>query len=208
MKTKFLVIALMALFISQYTCYAQTKITDTLNDINNAAEVDSAIRANAKEPLCYSKDDAEWFTANNQMRGKRGDEKLTNMLLRACREQLFDKLQRLVKQVTTGYFDQMDINGNSSEAEHIEGASMTTVEQYVNALEDYCQKEATYVDDNGNVSLHEEIILYMTIRASKKDIINAVNNAIKNDAIANTHYNEEKFRQMYKEVLQNSKSQE
>lgn len=187
--------------------FAQTKGTTTLDAIATLADIDSAVRDAAKEPLCYLKDDAEWFTANNQMKGKRGDDKLANNLLRSCQQQLYDKLSKSVKQVTTGYFDQMDIDGNSKAAEHIEGASLTAVEQFINTTESYCQKQEFFVDNNGNV-YREDIILYMSIRVSKRDIVDAMVNAINNDAASNVRVNEKEFRESALEVFEKEKPQE
>ena len=108
---------------------------------------------------------------------------------------------RKVQQITTAYFDQMDINGKSSAAEHIEGASQIAVEQFINETREYCRKQTISYDHEG------KIVLYMAIRVKKSDILQVMDEAIKNDSEAKVRYNEKKFRESAFKVFNEDKPQ-
>lgn len=144
--------------------------------------------ANTYEIPCSLYDDDQWYTAFNQKRGGEGDPQLANSLLRTCQQQLKDKMAGRVKQIATSYFDQMDIDGNSKAAEHIEGASQMEVEQLLNETQEYCRRQ-TVPDQAGNITM------YMSIRVKKQDILQAMEKGIANDAEARTRFNEKQFRE-------------
>lgn len=145
--------------------------------------------ANTYEVPCTIYDDAQWYTAFNQKEGRPGDPQLANSLLRSCQQQLKDKLAGRVQQITNTYFDQLDINGKSSEAEHIEGASRMAVDQFVNETQEYCRRQSIPDERTGNV------VVYMSIRVSKKEVLQAMENGIQKDAEAKVRFNEQQFRE-------------
>lgn len=184
MKTYKFATILMVLFFGTLLVNAQTPQEKRLAELKNRQALDEG----AYETQCTIYDDDQWYTAFNQKLGEEGDPQLANTLLRTCQEQLRSKLAGKVQQITTAYFDQMDINGKSSAAEHIEGASQMAVEQFINETREYCRKQTISYDHEG------KIVLYMAIRVKKSDILQAMDEAIKNDSEAKVRYNEKKFR--------------
>lgn len=163
---------------------ARTAVANAINDVDlNTIEE----KANTLETPCSLFDDANWYTAFNQKNGHPGDPQLANSLLRTCQQQLRDKLAGKVQAITSTYFDQMDIDGNSSAAEHIEGATQTAVEQAINETQEYCRRQSL-PNEQG------EIIMYMSIRIKKQDLIQAMENGIANDKEAKVRFNEKQFR--------------
>lgn len=184
MKTYKFATILMVLFFGTLLVNAQTPQEKRLAELKNRQALDEG----AYETQCTIYDDDQWYTAFNQKLGEEGDPQLANTLLRTCQEQLRSKLAGKVQQITTAYFDQMDINGKSSAAEHIEGASQMAVEQFINETREYCRRQTISYDHEG------KIVLYMAIRVKKSDILQAMDEAIKNDSEAKVRYNEKKFR--------------
>lgn len=168
---------------------AQTKHTVDFDHLMNLSQGTEKLNNTAYEKPCALQDDDNWYTAYNEKLGVEGDPQLANSLLRTCQEQLKDKLAGKVQQITTTYFDQMDLDGNSKAAEHIEGASQMIVDQMINETREYCRKERPSIYEEG------KIILYMGIRVKKNDIVNEVVEGIQNDAEAKTRFNEQKFRE-------------
>ena len=193
MKTmKFFAILMVCLFGIQFT-YAQTAADSQNAALQRKLEMikGKGMLANAAyETPCTVYDDDNWYTAFNQKKGKEGDPQLANSLLRTCQEQLKSKLAGRVQQITTAYFDQMDINGKSSEAEHIEGASQMMVDQMVNETREDCRRELPDVDANDGT-----IIMYMSIRISKQEMLKAMEKGIQKDAEAKVRFNEQQFRE-------------
>lgn len=185
MKTfNYLAIA-MALTCGIQLSYSQTNFEELMHLSEGTAQLNNS----AYEKPCALQDDDNWYTAYNEKLGVEGDPQLANSLLRTCQEQLKDKLAGKVQQITTTYFDQMDLDGNSKAAEHIEGASQMIVDQMINETREYCRKERPSIYEKG------KIILYMGIRVKKNDIVNEIVEGIQNDAEAKTRFNEQKFRE-------------
>lgn len=193
---KFLAI-LMVLACGVQVASAQTSYDIDWDNLNKVAEGTSKLNDKAYEKPCAIYDDDQWYTAFNEKLGVEGDPQLANSLLRTCQEQLKDKLAGKVQQITTTYFDQMDINGKSSAAEHIEGASQMVVDQMVKETREYCRRERPSIYEQG------KIILYMSIRVKKDDLVAEVVEGIKNDAEAKTRFNEQKFREAAFKVFDN-----
>ncbi len=178
--TIFMVFALTTSAVS-----AQTSLEDKLGALRGR----QALNDGAYESQCTVFDDDQWYTAFNEKLGVEGDPQLANSLLRSCQEQLKDKLAGKVQAITTTYFDQMDIDGTSKAAEHIEGASQMAIDQFINETQEYCRKKTISYDHEG------KILLFMAIRVKKSDILQVMENAVKNDAEAKVRYNEKKFRE-------------
>ncbi|MBQ7530091.1 MAG: hypothetical protein IJT12_00080 [Paludibacteraceae bacterium] len=197
MKTIKIVTVLTVLICSMLAVKAQTPQEKRLAELQARQQLDKG----AYETQCTIYDDDQWYTAFNQKLGEEGDPQLANSLLRTCQEQLRNKLAGKVQQITTAYFDQMDINGKSSAAEHIEGASQIAVEQFINETREYCRKQTISYDHEG------KIVLYMAIRVKKSDILQVMDEAIKNDSEAKVRYNEKKFRESAFKVFNEDKPQ-
>ena len=184
MKTIKLFTFLLALFAVSPFVDAQSPMEEKLAALRGRKALDEG----AFESQCTIYDDEQWYTAFNEKIGVEGDPQLANSLLRSCQEQLKDKLAGKVRAITTTYFDQMDIDGRSKAAEHIEGASQIAIEQFINETQEYCRKKTISYDHDG------KIILFMAIRVKKTDVLQVMEDAVKNDSEAKVRFNENKFR--------------
>lgn len=187
MKTIKITAILLALMCAQVG-FAQTDHEIDWNALNNIADGTKQLDDKAYEKPCTLYDDDQWYTAFNEKIGVEGDPQLANSLLRTCQEQLKDKLAGKVQAITTTYFDQLDIDGKSKAAEHIEGASQMVVEQIINETREYCRRERPSIYEKG------KIILYMSIRVKKQEIVQAIVDGIKDDSDAKVRFNEKEFR--------------
>ena len=185
MKTIKFATILMVLACSVQVMLAQTPQDKRLAELAGRKAIDEG----AYETQCTIYDDDQWYTAFNQKLGVEGDPQLANSLLRTCQEQLKEKLAGKVQAITTIYIDQMDIDGKSKAAEHIEGASQLSVEQFINETREYCRKQTISYDHEG------KIVLYMAIRVKKSDVLQVMEDAIQNDKEAKVRYNEKNFRE-------------
>lgn len=185
---KFLTVLLVGV-LGAVNVIAQTNYDIDFDYLNKLNDQTNALNERAHEKPCAIYDDEEWYTAFNEKIGVEGDPQLANTLLRTCQEQLRDKLAGKVQQITTAYFDQMDLNGKSIEAEHIVGASQLVVEQMLNDTKEYCRLERPAIYERG------KIILYMSIRVRKQELVTEIVDEIKNDAEAKVRFNEKKFRE-------------
>lgn len=181
------------IFLMVLTCSAQI-IAQTSYDVdwdalNQIADGTSKLDSKAAEKPCTLYDDNEWYTAFNEKIGVEGDPQLANSLLRSCQEQLKAKLAGKVQAITSGYFDQMDTEAGSHEREHIEGASQTIVDQMINETEEYCRRTRPAIYEKG------KIIMYMSIRVRKQEIVKEIVSGIKNDHESKVRFNESKFRE-------------
>ena len=93
----------------------------------------------------------------------------------------------------------MDTEEGSYEREHIEGASQTIVDKIVNETREYCRRERPAIYEKG------KIILYMSIRVKKQEIVQEIVEGIKNDAESKVRFNEEKFREAAFKVFEEDK---
>lgn len=202
MKTIRFATTLVAFAFGSLLAFAQTSYEIDFDYLNKVNEATNKLNENAHEKPCAIYDDDEWYTAFNEKTGEEGDAQLANSLLRTCQEQLKEKLAGKVQQITTGYFDQMDIDGSSKAAEHIEGASQMIVDQMINETREYCRKERPAIYEKG------KIILYMAIRVKKQELVQNMVKEIKNDAEAKVRFNEQKFRESAFKVFDQDKPQE
>ena len=119
---------------------------------------------------------------------------------RGVKEQLKDKLAGRVQAMTNTYIDQMDTENGSYEREHIEGASQMIVDQIINETREYCRKERPSIYEKG------KIILYMSIRVKKQEIVERIVEGIKNDTESKVRFNEQKFRDAAFKVFEEDKT--
>ena len=183
---------------SMTTIYAQTETEKEMQRIKKELEVakfknkenyNTEIReSKVGEDPCTLYDTPEWYTAFAPKEGRRGDAKLPIELLRLCQQQLYQKIGGAYKSVTRDYFDQMDIDAKSSAGAHIESAGEKVVEKVLNDVMEYCRKTSD-PDERGN------IIMYMSIRISKKEIVDKIVNELSKDKESRIRFNEEKFRE-------------
>lgn len=203
MKTNIeLVVIFMLLICTTQIAYSQTSNDIDFDYLNQVAAATNHLNQNAHEKPCTLYDDDQWYTAFNEKLGVEGDPQLANTLLRTCQQQLKDKLAGRVQGITTSYFDQMDIDGNSTAAEHIEGATQLAVDQLINETQEYCRRERPAIYEKG------KIILYMSIRVKKTDILAAMEEAMQSDSESKVRYNEQKFREAAFKVFNEDNAQQ
>jgi hypothetical protein len=135
---------------------------------------------------CWKADDPDWYTGTVSRRSK-SPNTLATSCLRAARQNLQQKIRGALKQVTRDYFDQMDINEESTEASHIESASDYIVNQFLNDLEEVCRKQ-TPADEQGYV------VMYMGVRVSKKALVDKLATELSKDKQLELRFNEKTFR--------------
>jgi hypothetical protein len=98
------------------------------------------------------------------------------------------KIKGRYQAVVRDYFDQMDIDGQSTAATHIESAGDMIINRVLDDTYEYCRK-TTNVDDAGN------IIMYMAIRTRKAELVEKLVQGISEDKQTKVRFNEEKFRE-------------
>jgi len=187
--------------------YAQGPTSRDINEakmdsIKQEHEFKKWLYENALKSPCYLIDDDEWFTAFNNMTGEVGDPKLANALLQYNQEQLYMKLSGRVKQMTSYYFDYMNISGDRKASNHIEGLCQKEINQLVNETREACREEIIHPSQQG------KIVLFMSIKVRKMDLSKVMEDAIKNDAEAKLRYNEQKFRDAYSKAFEDKQPQE
>jgi hypothetical protein len=178
---------------------AQTSYDIDFDYLNNVAEGTNKLNKKAYEKPCTIYDDDQWYTAFNEKIGTEGDPQLANSLLRTCQEQLKDKLGGRVQAMTKTYFDQMDTEYGSYEREHIEGAGQMIVDQIINETREFCREERPSIYERG------KIILYMSIRVKKQEIVQEIVKEIRNDTEHQVRFNEQKFREAAFKVFEEDK---
>ena len=196
---------LMAIVLCNMFSFAQTSGDIDFDYLNMVADGTQKLDDKAFEKPCTLYDDDQWYTAFNEKIGVEGDPQLANSLLRTCQEQLKDKLAGRVQAITTAYFDQMDTESGSYEREHIEGASQVIVDQMINETHEYCRRERPSIYEKG------KIILYMSIRVKKQELVQEIVKGIKDEAKAQNNaetkvrFNEQKFREAAFKVFEEDK---
>ena len=169
-----------------------------------AAEAEQHARMTAvAEMPCQSYDDDEWFyaTGAKQFEMKKISQ-TPAVLLRSTQRQLQDKLSGAYKQVTQNYFDQMDTEEGEYAREHIESAGLMVINQMINETREFCRKQTGYPDAQGLYTM------YMSIRLSKKEIIEKVVDKISKDKELNVRFNENKFRESAFKVFEEKNEKE
>ena len=143
------------------------------------AEQHAKMTAVAEMP-CQAYDDDEWFyaTGAKQFEMKKISQ-TPAVLLRSTQRQLKDKLKNAYKQVNQDYFDQM-----------------------VNETREYCRKQTAYPDAQGLYTM------YMSIRVSKKEIVEKVVNKLSKEEELNVRFNENKFRESAFKVFEEKNEKE
>lgn len=166
------------------------------------AKKQAARAAQATEMPCQMYDDDEWFyaTAMRQVKANSINTAAT-ATLRAAQQQMRQKLSAQYKAVTRDYFDQMDTEEGSYERSHIESAGDLVVRTMINDTYEVCRKN-TEPDENGNM------IMYMTIKASKKKFLDNTVNELTKDKELEVRFNEKQFRDSAFKVFEESNNKE
>jgi hypothetical protein len=151
---------------------------------------------------CFVPDDDNWYRGAVSRRSSVGKTNtLATACLRAARQNLQQKIKGTLKQVTRDYFDQMDIDAESSEASHIESASDYIVDQFLNDMLEECRK-ITQPDESGMV------VMYIGVKISKKTLIDNLSDGLSQDKELKVRFNEKMFRddamKVFTEDKQNS----
>ena len=138
---------------------------------------------------CWIPDDDDWYTAMaSRRRAFNQQNTLATATLRAANQQMQQKIKSAFKQVTRDYFDQMDIDENSSEASHIESAGERIIDTYLNDVMEYC-REQTHPSADGM------IIMYIGIKVSKKGLVDALSKGLSQEQKDRLRFDEQKFRE-------------
>lgn len=137
---------------------------DGRNDRMRDREKDKDFTENTTIQPCQRYDDNEYYAASGFIRIKAGGtgEKdftlLFNKELNSLRQQVKSKIGGRYKAVVRDYFDQMDIDANSTEASHIESAGEQIIDQILNDTEEDC-REFGPVDDGGYQNVYIGILV-------------------------------------------------
>jgi hypothetical protein len=141
-----------------------------------------------KQVPCWQPDNDEWYTGTAARRSSVNRmNTLGTTTLRAARVDLQQKIKGSLKQVTRNYLDQMDIDENSSEAAHIEGAGDYVVNQMLNDMLETC-REVTSPDAQGM------IIMYVGVKISKKAVVDNLVKGLSQDEKTKLRFDEKTFR--------------
>lgn len=178
---------------------AQTSYDIDPDYLHQVATITEDLDSNASESPCTLYDDDQWYTAFNEKIGVEGDPQLANSLLRNCQEQLREKLNGRAQAIITTYIDQMDTENGSYEREHIEGASQMIIDKVIKETREYCRKKRPSLYEKG------KIILFMSIRVNKQELVQQMVEGIKNDAESKVRFNEQKFREAAFKVFEEDK---
>lgn len=159
-------------------------------------------RTNTHEMPCQMYDNDEWFFATAYYTFPIS--KMNNApthCLRAARQQMEQKLKGLYKAVIRDYFDQMDIDAQSSDASHIESAGDQVITEMLNDTYEVCRKQ-TDPNDAGI------IYMYMSIKMSKKQVVNKLTNAVSKESASRVRFDEQKFREDAFKVFEKSNEEQ
>jgi len=138
---------------------------------------------------CWQIDDDDYYYAGaSRRRGFNQQNTLATSTIRAANQQMQQKIKSAFKQVTRDYFDQMDINEDSEEASHIESAGERIIDTYLNDVQEYC-REVTRPDAEG------KIIMYIGIKVSKKELVDALSKGLSQEQQLRLRFNEKNFRE-------------
>lgn len=166
------------------------------------ARKQAAREAEATEMPCQMYDDDDWFYASAMRQVKANSiNTAATATLRSAQQQMRQKLSAQYKAVTRDYFDQMDTEEGSYERSHIEGAGDLVVRAMINDTYEVCRKN-TSPDENGNM------IMYMTIKASKKKFLENAVKELSKDKELEVRFNEQKFRESAFKVFEESNEKE
>ena len=166
------------------------------------AKKQAARVADATEMPCQMYDDDEWFYATGMRQVKANSfNTAATATLRATQQQMRQKLSALYRSVTRDYFDQMDTEEGSYERSHIESAGDLVVRAMINDTYEVCRKN-TSPDENGNM------IMYMTIKASKKKFLENAVKELSKDKELEVRFNEKQFRDSAFKVFEESNEKE
>ena len=166
------------------------------------AKKQAARAAEVTEMPCQMYDDDEWFyaTAMRQVKANSINTAVT-ATLRSAQQQMRQKLSAQYRAVTRDYFDQMDTEEGSYERSHIESAGDLVVRAMINDTYEVCRKN-TSPDENGNM------MMYMTIKASKKKFLDNAVNQLSKDKELEVRFNEKQFRDSAFKVFEESNNKE
>lgn len=166
------------------------------------ARKQAARSAGATEMPCYMSDDDDWFYATGMRQVKANTiNTAATATLRATQQQMRQKLSAIYRSVTRDYFDQMDTEEGSYERSHIESAGDLVVKSMLNDTYEVCRKN-TDPDENGNM------IMYMTIKVSKKKFLETAVNDLSKDKELEVRFNEKQFRDSAFKVFEESNDKE
>ena len=164
----------------------QAQFDDLINDGNRQTIKDGMNNEYAEETVklpCQMYDSDTYFAASGFFRTKagghdEGDKDYTLLLneqLNSLRQQVKQKIGGKYRAIMRDYFDQLDVDGRSSAASHIESAGEQAIDTYLNDTKATCTQRSKTTDEGGYWTI------YMGITVNKKDIANAMVKGIEED---------------------------
>lgn len=200
---KYIKYATAAIMLAVSAQHAQAQFDD-IGDEANRRTVKHATNNDYDERTtqqpCWMLDSDKYFTASGFFRMKyKGDGERDytikfNEQLNSLRQQVKQKIGGKYRAIMRDYFDQLDVDGRSSAAAHIESAGEQAIDRYLNDTKEAC-REMGEVDEAGYRTI------YMGITVSKEEIAEALVKGIeKGEGIPENvkkevRQNEEKFRE-------------
>ena len=197
---KILVVAFLLTSFFQTAC---AQFDDVINQ-GNVNTVTSGINNKpidqTKSQPCWMGDTKDYFAASGRiaiMSGGKYESNYTieiNKLLNTLRQQVKQKVGGKYTAIMRDYFDQLDVDANSTVASHIESAGEEAVDAYLNETKEAC-RQLSDPDDSGKQ------YIYIGITVSKEKLAEAMVNGVKesktipNDVRDKVRQNEDKFRE-------------
>ena len=176
-----------------------------IREMQRQRELDSIANLSKETTVdvpCWMADDDEWFYATIQRQFKQSSMNTApTATLRSAQMLMRQKLSSVYRAVLRDYFDQMDIEEGSYANQHIESAGDMVIKATINETYEVCRKQ-TKPDENGN------IIMYMTVKVSKKKFVKDVVQKISDDEQLRVRFNEQKFRDSAFKVFEESNNKE
>lgn len=192
-----------ALFFTMSMHSVQAQFDDIANDANRKTIKQAAnndyFEETTQQP-CWLMDNDEYFAASGFFRIKwsgEGDKDFTikfNEQLNSLRQQVKMKIGGKYRSIMRDYFDQLDVDGKTAAAQHIESAGEQSIDSYLNDSKEVCRQRGE-VDEAGYC------IFYMGMTVSKKAIAEAIvkgieeGEGIPENIKKEVRQNEEKFRE-------------
>lgn len=201
---KALKILVIAFLLTSYFQTVRAQFDDVINK-GNVNTVTSGINNKpidqTKSQPCWLGDTKDYFAASGRIVIHTGGPNKSNYtdeinkLLNTLRQQVKQKIGGRYTAIMRDYFDQLDVDDNSTMASHIESAGEEAIDAYLNETQEVC-RQLTDPDDNDSGDQY----VYIGITVSKEKLAEAMVNAVKesknipDDVRDKVRQNEDKFR--------------
>lgn len=182
---------------------ASAQFDDVINQGNTNTVVNSMNNKpidNTNSQPCWMGDTKDYFAASGRIAIQTGGDHESNYtievnkLLNTLRQQIKQKVGGKYKAIMRDYFDQLDVDANSTVASHIESAGEEAIDNYLKETQEVC-RQLTAPDEIGIQ------YIYIGITLSKEKLAEAMVNGVKeskiipNDIRDKVRQNEDSFRE-------------